>query len=220
MHYGRVPNADYHDFVDEPIIEITPAAIQKILEYRAEEPGDEEYGLLIEITGVRGNQFAYDLSFVPLADREDTDHLHYHGDLPVIIAQKDESNLKGAALDMSRDLLNPGMVMNNPNTPSPMIAPQLGELEGTVEERVRIVLDQHINPSIAAHGGAAELVAVEADVAYLRLMGGCQGCGLAAVTLRQGIERALVSAIPEINSVADITDHAAGDSPYYQTASK
>ena len=202
------------------IIEVTEKAIAQILEVRAQEPGDDEYGLLIEMTGTRGNQFAYDLSFIPVMDKEDTDHLERHGELPVIIPIKDEENLQGASLDMSKDLLNPGLVMNNPNTPSPVIAPEVGELEGSVAERVGQVLELHINPAIAAHGGAAELVGVEEDVAYLRLMGGCQGCGLAAVTLRQGIETAILQAVPEITAIADVTDHAAGDNPYFEPASK
>ncbi len=210
---------DYDGFV-EPVIAITDKAIEKILEFRSQEPGDDEYALLIEITGIRGNQFAYDLSFIPVLDKEETDLLAYHGELPVIVPSKDADNLKDASLDLSKDLLNPGLVMNNPNTPSPSIAPDIGELEGSVEERVGQVLELHINPAIAMHGGAAELVSVDGSTAYLRLMGGCQGCGLAAVTLRQGIERALLQAVPEITAVADVTDHAAGANPYFEAASK
>ncbi|MGH2683897.1 MAG: NifU family protein, partial [Actinomycetota bacterium] len=69
--------------------------------------------------------------------------------------------------------------------------------------------------------GRAELVAVEDDsVAYLRLMGGCVGCGMAAVTLSQGIEVALRESVPEIERVVDVTDHASGTNPYYEAAKK
>ncbi|HEX2370502.1 MAG TPA: NifU family protein, partial [Acidimicrobiia bacterium] len=71
-----------------------------------------------------------------------------------------------------------------------------------------------------AHGGAAELVSVEDDTVYLRMMGGCQGCGMAQVTLRHGIERILLEAIPELVGVVDVTDHASGDDPYYESAKK
>jgi Fe/S biogenesis protein NfuA len=80
------------------------------------------------------------------------------------------------------------------------------------------VLEQHINPAIAMHGGMAQLVGVEGDIAYVRLGGGCQGCGLAGVTLDQGIEQAIVAAVPEISSVVDVTDHASGENPYYEPA--
>ncbi len=82
------------------------------------------------------------------------------------------------------------------------------------------VLDQQINPSIASHGGRAELVAVEESVAYLRLSGGCQGCGMASVTLSQGIEVAIKEHVPEITGVMDVTDHASGANPYFEAAKK
>ena len=82
------------------------------------------------------------------------------------------------------------------------------------------VLEEQINPAIAAHGGRAELVAVEDGVAYLRLGGGCQGCGMAAVTLSQGIEVAILDAVPEMTQVVDVTDHASGTNPYFESAKK
>jgi Fe/S biogenesis protein NfuA len=87
-----------------------------------------------------------------------------------------------------------------------------------VEERVARVLREQINPAIAAHGGTAELVAVEDGAAVLRLGGGCAGCGMVAVTLAQGIEAAILAAVPEIHRIVDVTDHAAGTNPYYEPA--
>jgi Fe-S cluster biogenesis protein NfuA len=78
------------------------------------------------------------------------------------------------------------------------------------------VLDRQVNPAIAAHGGRAELVAIERETVHLRLTGGCQGCTVASVTLRQGIETALVRAVPEITSVVDVTDHQSGTNPYFR----
>jgi Fe/S biogenesis protein NfuA len=82
------------------------------------------------------------------------------------------------------------------------------------------ILDEEINPQIAAHGGRADLVAVDDNVAYLRLSGGCQGCGMASVTLSQGIEVAILDAVPEIEKVVDVTDHASGTNPYFESAKK
>ena len=89
-----------------------------------------------------------------------------------------------------------------------------------VASRIQQVLEAQINPAIASHGGFAELVAVEDGTAYLRLGGGCQGCGMATVTLSQGIEQALLGTVPEITSVVDVTDHASGENPYYEQAKK
>jgi Fe/S biogenesis protein NfuA len=87
-------------------------------------------------------------------------------------------------------------------------------------DRVQQVLNEQVNPAIAAHGGGAELVSIDGTIAYLRLYGGCQGCGLAQVTLRQGIERTLLEAIPELTQVVDVTDHASGENPYIESKKK
>ena len=94
------------------------------------------------------------------------------------------------------------------------------DLSGDVAQRIMQVLEQQINPSIAAHGGRADLVAVEDGVVYLRLSGGCAGCGTAAVTLSQGIEVPLRESVIEITQVVDVTDHAAGTNPFYEAAKK
>ena len=94
------------------------------------------------------------------------------------------------------------------------------DLSGNVAQRVIQVLDRVIKPQIAAHGGRADLVAVEDGVAYLRLSGGCQGCGMATVTLSQGIEVAIKEAAPEITRVVDVTDHQSGTNPYFQPSKK
>jgi Fe-S cluster biogenesis protein NfuA len=87
-----------------------------------------------------------------------------------------------------------------------------------LRERVQRILDEQINPSIAAHGGFVELLDVENNNVYLRMGGGCQGCGAADITLRMGIERLLREEIPQIYQVLDVTDHAAGQNPYYSPA--
>ena len=97
---------------------------------------------------------------------------------------------------------------------------QLPELTGELAEKVQIILDQQINPAIASHGGVAKLVNVEGNDIYLQLGGGCQGCGMAQVTLSQGIEASLREAIPEIGNIIDATDHASGDNPYFAGSKK
>jgi Fe/S biogenesis protein NfuA len=94
------------------------------------------------------------------------------------------------------------------------------DLSGDVAQQVLQVLEHQINPAIAAHGGRADLVAVEEGSAYLRLSGGCQGCGMATVTLGQGIEVAIKDNVPEIEKVVDVTDHASGANPYFESAKK
>jgi len=83
-------------------------------------------------------------------------------------------------------------------------------------QAVREILDTSINPAVAAHGGHISLIDVRGKRVYLRLEGGCQGCGMANVTLKQGIESEIKRKVPEIEEILDITDHASGTNPYYQ----
>lgn len=201
----------------ETVIEIPDDAVEMILALREQEPGEDEYGLLIEVTGIQGSQFKYELSFVPVADRAEGHRVDRHGDLPVIVPDDDVEKLRGSSLALTEQ----GLAMNNPNTPaSPRMEAPKGDLTGPLADQVQQVLTAQVNPSIAMHGGGAELVSVDETVAYLRLTGGCQGCGLAQVTLRQGIERILMEAIPELTGVVDVTDHESGDDPYYQSSKK
>jgi Fe-S cluster biogenesis protein NfuA len=83
-------------------------------------------------------------------------------------------------------------------------------------EKIEYLIDHQINPGVAAHAGFVQLIAVKDDTVYVRLGGGCQGCGAADFTLRQGIKAIIRREVPEIREVMDITDHAAGTSPYYR----
>ncbi len=200
------------------IVEITKAARDQITSLRESE-GITDLHLGLRITGVGSQGFIYETSFLRADDVGSTDVVEDHDGLPVAIALDSVDDLRGAVLDLSGDGTGPGLVMRNPNVPSPAIGGvDLSELNltGTTEEKIRTLLEKQINPAIASHGGVASLVDVEGEVAHLELGGGCQGCGLAAITLRQGIEKAILDAIPEITEVVDVTDHAMGANPFYE----
>lgn len=202
---------------ESTVLSIAPDALDMIRQLRDNEEGEGEFALSIEVTGFRGPQFSYELAFVPLADKKADWIEERHGDLAVIFPKADQGKLDGAALELTEE----GLAMNNPNSPAPpaMSAPA-GDLSGPLVERVQQVLTEQVNPAIASHGGGAELVSVDGTIAYLRLFGGCQGCGLAQVTLKQGIEKIILESIPELTQVVDVTDHASGDNPYYQSQKK
>jgi Fe/S biogenesis protein NfuA len=202
---------------ESTVLTIAPDALDMICQLRDNEPGEGEFALSIEVTGFRGPQFSYELAFVPLADKADSWVEERHGDLAIIFPKADVGKLDGAALELTEQ----GLAMNNPNTPAPpTIDAPAGDLSGPLVDRVQQVIEQQVNPAIAAHGGGAELVSVDGTIAYLRLYGGCQGCGLAQVTLKQGIERIILESIPELSQVVDVTDHASGDNPYYESQKK
>jgi NFU1 iron-sulfur cluster scaffold homolog, mitochondrial len=88
--------------------------------------------------------------------------------------------------------------------------------EADIRKKVEDLLEREINPALGMHGGWVELIDVKKNSVYLRLGGGCQGCGSADMTLKMGIERAIRELIPEVGEIMDTTDHAAGRNPYYQ----
>jgi len=201
---------------DRSVVSVTEEAIEAIIGIRAQEPDAGDLALSLAVTGVRGVDFTYELTFIPIVDSGGDDSLTHHGGLPVVVAAGSLSNLTGATIEV-RD---GGLAIDNPNSPLPAFEVGDTTLEGDLAGKVQMLLDQQINPSIMSHGGFAELAGVEGDTVYLRLGGGCVGCGLAQVTLSQGIEVAIKNAIPEITNVVDVTDHASGTDPYYESAKK
>lgn len=203
---------------ESTVLSVAPDALEMICQLRDNEEGDGEFALSIEVTGFRGPQFTYELAFVPLEDAAENWVMERHGDLAVIFPKADTGKLDGAILELTEQ----GLAMNNPNTPAvpTMAAAPPGDLTGPLVDRVQQVLTEQVNPAIASHGGGAELVSVDGTIAYLRLYGGCQGCGLAQVTLKQGIEKIILESIPELTQVMDVTDHASGTDPYYQSQKK
>jgi Fe/S biogenesis protein NfuA len=203
------------------LVKLTEKARAKVQEFRSGVPDGERQAMWIEVTGVQGAEWTYNMSLKPVDAADEDDHVQYDGDLAIVIPEGDGEALRGATVDWSDDLMRGGLTIDNPNTPSPaMGARPPADLTGAVPQRVMQVIDQQVNPAIAMHGGSAELVAVEDSTAYVRLGGGCVGCGMATVTLSQGIEVAITEAVPEIDQVVDVTDHASGSNPYYEAAKK
>ena len=206
----------------EPMLAITNAAYDKVMGFLLQEAEPERQAMWLEVTGTSANQWTCSLALKPLDAAAPYDAVVRHRDLAIVVPECDFDKVRGATIDWLDDPFGgDGLRVDNPNTPSPAIgAPPPADLSGDVPQRVIQVLDQQVNPTIAAHGGRAELVAVEQGTAYLRLGGGCQGCAMATVTLSQGIETAIIQAVPEITSVVDVTDHQTGTNPYFETAKK
>jgi Fe/S biogenesis protein NfuA len=195
---------------------VTESAREKILELRAQEDDPDALGLRVEVTGVQGVEYMYDLTFDPVAEADLVagDVVEHEGSLPVIIPVDSLDALRGATLDLPATGGQNGLVLRNPNRPDPLSGAHI-ELSGTIDEKVRQLLDGQINPALAMHGGFAALDHVEGTVVYVTMGGGCQGCAVSAMTLREGISRSIREAIPEVSEVIDTTDHSMGENPYY-----
>lgn len=214
------PNPD-----EEAVLRVSDAATEMVAGLRADEDDSDALALWINVTGSRGSAYTYDVYFQAAADAGDSDWSSEQDGLKVVVPAGSIDKVTGSLLDVRSDGGEPGMVIVNPNQPpapkaSPAMSMPPADLSGDVPQRVLQVLEHQVNPSIAAHGGRADLVAVEDDAVYLRLSGGCAGCGMASVTLSQGIEVALRESVPEVMRVIDVTDHASGTNPYYEPAKK
>ena len=208
----------------EPILRVSDDARANVLAIRAGEAEPESLALWLEVVGESNGEFTYDMWFQAKTDAGPNDAVQHGDDLSIVIPAASVDKLRGASLELSSDPGEGGMVIVNPNRPPP--APRPGglpddaTLDSDLARRVMAVLNEQINPAIASHGGRADLIGVDDDTAYLKLSGGCQGCGMAAVTLSQGIEVAIREEIPEIVRVVDVTDHASGENPYFESAKK
>jgi Fe/S biogenesis protein NfuA len=160
------------------------------------------------ITGRQPGGFQYKLGFVREDERAVDDVVIEAGSFKVFVDAESVPNLQGATLDFQEDELQSGFKINNPNS-------------GWADPKamaIQKLLDEHINPAVADHGGFVVLLDVKDDIAYVALGGGCQGCGMADVTLKQGIEALITEEVPGISRVIDQTDHASGTNPFYQPA--
>jgi Fe/S biogenesis protein NfuA len=189
------------------MINITEAAFHAISALLEDE---ERQGLALRlaIIGRRPNGFQYKLGFMREDEKAADDVVIDTGSFKVIIDAESARNLQGATLGFYEDNGQTGFKVENPNaawTDPKAIA-------------IQKLLDEHINPAVAEHGGIITLVDVKDEVAYVTLGGGCQGCGMADATLKQGIEAVITEEVPGIREVVDVTDHASGTNPYYQPA--
>ena len=200
------------------MVTITPDALERVLEVRSKEPDSEDLALWVEVAGVSGNAFTYDMAFLRREEIDPTDLVAEQSGLTLVWPAHCASELDRGD-DRRRPAAGRRPGDREPETPSPAFGAAPDSLSGTVQERVAQVIAYHINPAIASHGGACALVGVEGDAAMVQLMGGCQGCGMSRVTLQQGIETAILSSVPEITRVVDVTDHAAGTTPFYAPVS-
>lgn len=183
------------------------AAVRGFLDQNPDEPQ------ALRITLHEGSPLAprYDLTLVNPGDRDEDEFEMDTGDFKVFVRDASTDLLDGATVDfVERDDVS-GFEIRDLGSPQPF-----GPVEGPLADRIRAILDGQVNPGIAAHGGSISLVGVKGNDAYIEMSGGCQGCALSRMTLRQGVERMLRQSIPELAEIHDVTDHASGSSPYFE----
>lgn len=161
-------------------------------------------------------QLPYVITLVEREDKERTEIAINVEGIRVLLNLDTSNLLSGATVDWVQDNGSSGFNVRVPEPPRPAPRRDGGSAaSGPFADRVQAVFDEMVNPRIASHGGAVELVDVEENNVYIRMSGGCQGCSASAATLRMGIERTLREEIPEVGEIVDVTDHAAGTNPYF-----
>ena len=165
---------------------------------------DKNLAVRLSIYGRGREGFRYDFRMVFADDLHDDDTVISCGDFNLLIDPTSWQDIDGSSLDLKDD--GTGFKIDNPN-------PVWHDPKGPA---ILDVIETKVNPGIAIHGGHITLLDVKDDVVYLSFGGGCQGCGMANVTLKQGVHKMLKEAVPDIKDIVDMTDHALGANPFYR----
>lgn len=193
---------DLYEQVDESFFTISPEALKKI-QVQHEDASD---GWLLSVEPKSPTKGVYTLRPLKDDDTEQMQRFEKEG----VVFWMDFSLLpflEGTEIQIDEDtgeieVVNEGL--------------GIGKLRGNFEDRVRQVLDEQVNPMVASHGGVVSLSRIENGEVFLRFGGGCQGCGMVDVTLKQGVEVMMKESVPDIVAIHDATDHDSGSNPYYR----
>jgi Fe/S biogenesis protein NfuA len=194
-----------------PSVTFTAEALAKLREVVAAQP--KGIALRLQITGREHGQFEHVLGLLEQG-KEDASDLRLEPPglpVPLFVEGRNADYLDSVRINYRyKGPERSGLEFENPN---PL-------WKNEAERHIQDILETQLNPAIAAHGGYINLLAVEGTTAYIEMGGGCVGCSMADVTLRQGVEASIIGVVPGIERIVDRTDHASGSNPYYQPAKK
>ncbi len=196
-------------------ISLTDLARKKVVEALDNQPAKNALRLEARANGTP--QFSYSMRLIGDEDKRAEDLRIQSDGLEIIIDPNSAANLNGTSIDFEDRVVRSGFKFDNPNKPE---TPEVGsgprgDLNGSMAEQVQQLLDRELNPAVAAHGGRINFVGVKDNKVYLSFGGGCHGCGMVDVTLKQGVEARIRELIPDVEEVIDTTDHSSGENPFY-----
>ena len=176
-----------------------------------EEYPEDVLGLRIKIVGRNASSYEHALTIVEVGYEPEEDTVIELEHFRLYVEGDNLEKLNGVSVNYEFKGANAsGLEFTNPNA----------AWSDPVAAMIQQILDEQVNPQIASHGGSITLLDYRDHKAYVEMGGGCAGCGMANVTLKQGVEVALKEAIPELEEVVDTTDHDAGTNPYYKPSKK
>jgi len=193
---------------DAPDLTLTDAAADRIAAF-LESQGETDRAIRISARKM-GFKMDYDMGLAEEENPGPGDRVLQAGRVTVWVDPQSAELLSGATIDFVESIRGGGFQFDNPNAPEGPTDP--------VAKRVQEMLDEDINPFVAQHGGFIELIDYRDGRVFVKMHGGCQGCGQASVTLRQGVQERMRELVPEVRELIDITDHVSGENPYYQAS--
>lgn len=188
-----------------PLLTVTPDARTKIEGVRTFNDFPDAV-LRVRVLAKDGPRFRYEIALEDPREATDRDLAVEADGLTIVLDADSATDLAGATIDLDPAVTGGGLRIDNPNE----------GWQDPVARAVQEVIDRQINPGVGSHGGQVSLVDVRDGTAFMRFGGGCQGCSAVDVTLRQGVETAIRNAVPSVTAIVDVTDHEAGQNPYYQ----
>lgn len=196
---------------DSIVVTITPSAEEYLQELLAkQDTPDIAVRVFVEKPGTPMAECC--MSYCAPGEEKEGDHFQTHDGFNAWIEGDSLPYLEDAVIDFMKDRLGGQLTFRAPKSKVPRASD-----DSSVEERIQYVLYAEVNPGLASHGGNVALERLEDDdtTAILRFGGGCQGCGMASVTLKEGVEKTLLERIPELKKVVDVTDHSQKENAYY-----
>lgn len=206
-----MPYRDYFKMrADTPFIEITAEAREHFESLLKKEP-IQGTGLRIFVERPGTASADVVISFCPPGEHRGGDIPLCYDNFTVFVEKNSEAFLREAKIDYKKDPLSAQLAITAPHLRDDRL-----QNSGSLEDRIEYLLEAEINPGLAGHGGRVSLVKITPqNEVVLQFGGGCHGCGMVDVTLKNGIEKTIRAQIPEVTAVIDATDHSQGENPYY-----
>ena len=195
------------------MLNFTDRARDMVLSFM-DQSGEDICALRIHFSGGSPVAPSFELTLIEQSDRADEDLEIDAESFTVVVDPGSAEKLDGATVDFVNRVNGSGFEII-PAVPSMAAALAHATPKGELADKVQLILDDQVNPAIAGHGGQINLVDVQGSEVFMEMTGGCQGCTMSRMTLRQGVERMIREHLPEVTLIHDVTDHSAGENPFF-----
>lgn len=193
------------------MVHISESAQEYLLDLLARQD-DKDVGIRIFIADPGTPMAETCIAYCRPGEEQPTDEQVSYDRFTAWLDQRSLPFLEGAEVDYAKDRMGGQLTIKAPNAKVPKVSD-----DSPIEDRINYILQSQVNPSLAAHGGMVNLVeVVNEEVAILQFGGGCQGCGMVDVTLKDGVEKTLLELLPQLKAVRDVTDHSQDENAFYR----